>query len=93
LSTFDEFHAEVTGAITFADFVDGDDAGVIKAGRRFRFPTKPLQVPSSRPMTKANHFESNRAVQAFLPRSINHTLAAAADYLQQLVIAKIREHL
>jgi hypothetical protein len=40
-------------------------------------------------MTQADHFKSHCTVQAFLPRAINHTLAATADFLQQLVVAKV----
>ena len=38
-------------------------------------------------------FSSNGTGATFLPRAINHTLAATTDYLQQFVIAKVRERL
>ncbi|HEY2914453.1 MAG TPA: hypothetical protein VGK21_13910 [Candidatus Angelobacter sp.] len=40
-------------------------------------------------MAEANHFESNRAIETFLPRAIDHTLAATTDYLDQFIVAKI----
>ena len=55
---------------------------MIKAGSGFRFPAKALQMRFGRPMAEANHFESNSAVETFLSRAINHTLAATTDYLQ-----------
>ena len=55
---------------------------MIEAGSGFRFPAKALQMRFGRPMAEANHFEGNCAVETFLPRTINHTLAAATDYLQ-----------
>src|SRR5438046_8443562 len=45
----------------------------------------------SGPMAQANHFERNRAIETFLPGAINDALAAATDYLQQFVVAKIAE--
>ena len=50
LTAFDELHAEVARAIALADFVDGNDAGMIQAGGGFRFPAKALQMRVARPM-------------------------------------------
>ena len=93
LTAFDELHAEVARAIALADFVDGNDTGMIEAGSGFRFPTKTLQMRFGSPMAEANHFERDGAIETFLPRAINHALAATTDYLQQFVIAKIGERL
>ena len=89
LAAFDELHAEVAGAIALADFVDGNDAGMIQAGGGFRFPTKALQMRVGSPMAQADHLERDSAVETLLPRAINHALAATTDYLQQFIVAKV----
>src|SRR5262249_32263344 len=81
LAAIDEFHAEIAGAVAFADFVDGNNAGMIKAGSGFRFPAKTLQMRIGSPMPEANYFESYYAVETFLPRAIDHTLASPTDYV------------
>jgi hypothetical protein len=50
MPTFDEFHAEVAGAIALADFVNGDNAWMLEAGGGFRFTTESLQVRFRGPM-------------------------------------------
>src|SRR5439155_26926867 len=92
MPTFDEFHAEVAGAIALADFVNGDNAWMLKTGGGFRFATKSLQVRFRGPMTEANNPERDCAIQTFLPGAIDYALTAASDLLQQLVIATITKH-
>jgi hypothetical protein len=82
LAAFDKLHAEVTGAVAFAYFVDGNNAGMIKPGRGFRFPAKALQVRLAGPMTQADHLESDGTVETFLSSAIDHPLAAATDFLK-----------
>jgi hypothetical protein len=55
LTSLNKLHAEVTGAIALADFIDGNDAWMIEAGGSFRFPAKALQVCCARPLTKADY--------------------------------------
>ena len=93
LAALNKLHAEVTGAIALADFVDGNDTGMIQAGGGFRFPAKALQMRVGSPMAQADHLESNSAVETFLPRAIDYALAATTDFFQQFVIAKIAERL
>src|SRR5512133_2044704 len=54
LSAFDELHAEVTRAISLADFMDRNDTGMLQTRCRFGFETKALQVRFARPLTKAD---------------------------------------
>src|SRR6266566_5829139 len=56
LSALDELHAEVARAIALADFVDGNDARMIEAGRSLGFTAKTFQVRFASPLTKANYF-------------------------------------
>ena len=56
LAAFDEFHAEVAGAVALADFVDRNNSRMFETSGGFGFPAKTLQVRFARPQTKANHF-------------------------------------
>ena len=44
------------------------------------------------PGAQANYFECDGAVETFLPGAINYTLTAPADFLQQLIVAKLHLH-
>src|SRR5262245_59070997 len=52
LAAFDEFHAEVAGAITLAHFVDRNDTGMLQSRRGFGFEPKAPKVHFARPLTK-----------------------------------------
>src|SRR5439155_11606928 len=92
MPTFDEFHAEVAGAIALADFVNGDNAWMLEAGGGFRFTTESLQVRFRGPMTEADNLERDCAIQTFLPGAIDNALTAAPDFFKQFVIAEIAQH-
>src|SRR5207253_7423873 len=92
LSPFDKFHAEVTGAIALADFVNRNNAWMLEAGGGFCFATESLKMCFRRPVTKAYDFERHCAVETFLPRAINHALTAATDFFEQFVIAECCLH-
>ena len=66
--------------------------GWSKAGGGFGLTAKALQVRFGGPLAQANHFERDGAVEAFLPRAINHALAAATDLFQQFVITEVSKH-
>src|SRR5205823_1298866 len=87
-----ELHAEVAETVALADFVNRDNARMVEAGSRFRFQTETLQMRFGGPLAQADHLECDSAVEAFLSRAVNYTLATAADFLQQFVIAKVTEH-
>src|SRR6266487_5986778 len=54
LAAFDEFHAEIAGAITLSHLVDGDDAWMVEPRGSFRFQTKTFDVRFARPLAKTN---------------------------------------
>src|SRR4029453_12947620 len=56
LPAFNEFHAEITGAVAFAYFVNWNDARVIETRGGFRFPAETFHVRFARPLTKVNDF-------------------------------------
>src|SRR5207249_230572 len=55
------------------------------------FATESLQMRFSGPMSQTDYFESYCAVETFLPGAINYALSAAADLLQQFIVAKVGE--
>ena len=59
----------------------------------FCFETKTSQVRFARPLTKANDLKRDCSIQTLLSRAKHHTLAAAADFFQQFVIAEFAEDL
>ena len=73
----------------FADFVDGNNTGMLQTGSGFRFASKPLQMRFRRPMAKTNHFQRNRAIETFLPRPIHDALTTATNLVEQCVIAEV----
>src|SRR5262249_62005739 len=82
----------IAGAIASADFVNWDDTRMLKTGCGFRFATKTFHVRFCSPMAQADDLECHGAVETLLPGTINDALAAAADFLQQFIIAEIAEH-
>src|SRR5436190_2752865 len=64
---------------------------MIQASRCLGFPAKALQVRIGSPVAKANHLESDSAVETFLSRAINHSLTATTDYLEQFIVTKVGE--
>src|SRR5262245_43932243 len=92
LSAFDKSHAEVAGALALADLVNGDDARMLEACSGFGFPAKSFYVRFARPMTQCNDLERDGAIKTGLTGTVNYTLAAPADFLQQLIVAKCHLH-
>src|SRR6266567_6099333 len=92
LAAFDKFHAEVTSAVTFPDFVNRNDARIVQVCGGFRFQAKALEMRFRRPVTETDDFQRDDPIQTFLPRAINHALAAAANLFLQFVIAEVCQH-
>jgi hypothetical protein len=76
--TFDEFHAEIAGPISLADFVNRNDAGMIEAGGCFGFQMETIQMRFRCELAKANDFQRDCAIEALLSRTIDEALATAA---------------
>src|SRR5438094_6826553 len=66
---------------------------MLEARSGFRFATETLEMCFCSPVAQADHLQGHCAVKAFLARAVNYTLTAPTDFLQQLVIAKVGEHL
>ena len=71
--------------------MDWNDTWMFQASGRFRFEAKALQVGFARPLTKANDFYSDCAIETLLPRTKHDALTAASNFFQQFVIAKVRQ--
>jgi hypothetical protein len=91
LAAFLELHAEVASPIALADFVDRNDPRMLKAGGRLGLAAEPLQMGFTRAMAETNNLKRNEAVETFLARAIDDALAAAPDFLQELVITELRQ--
>src|ERR1700755_227475 len=63
---------------------------MIQTRCRFGFQTKSPEMGFAGPAAGSDNFQSHRAVQAFLSGAINYRLATTADFLQQLIVIKIR---
>src|SRR6266516_1504197 len=87
-TALDEFHAEIARAVALADFVDRNILRMFQTRCCLRFVLKTLQVRRARPLAEPDHLERDGAIQAFLPRAINHALSAATNLFEQLVVAK-----
>ena len=66
---------------------------MLEAGGGFRLESKTLEMRFRCPLAESNDFERNRAVETFLPRTKHYALTASANFFQQLVVAKLSEHL
>src|SRR5438034_10083668 len=66
---------------------------MIETGSSFSFSAEALEVGFARPLTKANDFQRNRAIETLLPGAKYHALTAATDFFQQFVIAQFSEKL
>ena len=72
-----------------ADFVDGDDVGMLEAGGRDGFGAKALDELRAGLRPEQQHLERDNPVQALLPGLIDDPHPAPRDLLQQLVVAEV----
>src|SRR4030095_7609509 len=79
-SAHHQHHAEVTSAITLADFINWNDAWMVQSGGRFRFASESFHVRFRRPMTEGDDLQCHDAIETFLTGAVNHALAASTDY-------------
>ena len=76
----------------FADFVNSHDVRMPQRGDHLRFIAKPPHKIRAGKRAVQKHFQRDDAVQAQLPRPINHAHAAARNLFQQVVIAQPQQH-
>ena len=85
-SALDEFHGEIGAAVEFADFIDGDDVGMIEMRDRLGFDTKPAESVGVGGLVEQDHLEGDFAIQANLPRQVDDPHAAAGNLAKDFVI-------
>ena len=73
---------------TLADFVDRHDAGMIELRGGLGFGFEAIAVGLGRELAAQNHLHRDFAAQTRLHRAIDDAHAAAAELLEQFVIAK-----
>src|SRR6516165_4140498 len=78
----DQFHAEKAGTVALADLVDGNDAGMIETRCRFGFQMETFQMRVGRPLAKAEDFQRDGAIEAFLSRSVHYSLSTTAHFFE-----------
>jgi len=69
----------------FAGLIDLDDIGMLQPGRGFRLGAKPGQAHRPGMRSRQDHFQRDDALQAKVPRLIDHAHAAATELFQDLV--------
>jgi hypothetical protein len=89
--TLDQLHAEEVPTAVLTDLVNGHDVRVVQPGRRFRLQPKTLHLGGRGQLRRQDHLEGDDAVQADLPRPVNHAHPAARDLFLQLVVAEAAE--
>ena len=78
--TVDEVHGDERLPQRLADFVDGDDARMVQAGRRFRLALEPGAKTRRGEGGTRQHFDRHDPVQPVLSRPIHHPHPAAGDF-------------
>ena len=84
----DVVHREVVLALALAGFVDGDDVGVMQAGRRFRLGPETQDHFRAAHPPRLDHLHRHDPVEAELAGAIHDAHAAFGDLLQQFVVAE-----
>ena len=85
----DELHAEVALTFVLADFIDGDDAGVVEKRDGLGLVLKPTQLGVVGQEPGLHHLEGDRPVEADLPGPVDHAHAAPPQLFLQQVVAEI----
>ena len=85
----DEIHRKIMLPVDLADFVDADDLRMPQAAGRPSFAVKALHVVHGRQMVRQNHLERHDAVKIALPRSVDDSHPAAADFFEQFVFTEV----
>src|SRR5262249_4035709 len=83
------FHAEIREAfLAFADFVNGKNVWVIKAGDCFGFAPKPHQRLMRVQLMSKYTLHRDDSTRVLLARAINNSHAPSPDFLQNFVMTK-----
>jgi hypothetical protein len=82
----DEFHGEIRAPVVRADFEYLYDVRMEQPRGRLGLHLKPLQLAGAGKVAGQDHLQRDLAIEADLPRAIDHAHAAAPDLFDQLVV-------
>src|SRR5213595_3649482 len=77
LAALHQSHAEVTGAISLADFINWNDARMVETGGGFCLQTETLEMLLRGPLAETDNFYCNCAVETLLSRAKHNALTAS----------------
>lgn len=86
---FDVVHREERSALVLADFVDGYDVGMLKAGGGLRLGAETADGIRACEGAGQHQLHCDGAIQTDLSCPPNHAHAAAGDLLDQLVVTEV----
>jgi hypothetical protein len=72
--------------------MDGDDVGVIEAGRKLGFPSQGVQIAGVICNGLVDNLDGNDPIQAGIAGAVNRTLASTAYLLEDFVSADSLQH-
>jgi hypothetical protein len=90
-TALDQFHCEVVVALMLADLVDGNDVGMIHQSGGGRFLAKALHFRRRGELPAEDHLQCDKAIEAFLPGSVDDAHAASGNLFEDLVIAERKQ--
>ena len=86
----DVLHGEIRLAVVLADLVDGDDVGMHEPGGGLGFGPETRPVRFAGQVAAEDHLERDGPIEAELPGSPDDAHAAAAEFGDDLEVAKRR---
>src|SRR5207247_106781 len=81
------FHRKEVMAILLEDVVDADDVWVFEPRKGYGFVAKTLDCRGAGDRAGEDRFHGDDAIEADLPRAIDHAHSAAPDFFEQFVVA------
>ena len=76
-----------------AEFVEGDNAGMVELGKGLRFAGKALGQGRVRADARGQDFQGHQPVELLLPRFVNRAHAAFSEQCQNFQLRKEAGHL
>ena len=84
----DKLHAKERKAFVFAQFVNGDDVGMLQSQGGFGFGAKPFTINARGEFAFENHLDRDRFAIGFAGGLVDDPHAAATDFLLQGVVVQ-----
>ena len=87
----DQFEGEEWFAVMRADFVDVDDVGMLEPGHRLGLGAKAGQIAFGGEVPGQDHLKGHEPVEPVLAGLVNHTHAATAQDVEDVVARHVRQ--